>query len=251
MSGFRAFYDFSKNGEPREGGRAELSAEESRHLCGSLRAVDGDRVDIFDLSGKVFECEICGASPKRALVKVLRRAPPAKPKFAVYLAQCLPKGKTFDDIIRQCVEIGAAGIFPLVSERTLVRIENSEKAKKLEKWNSHVVEAVKQSANFSSFEMAEPESLKSFLESRTGGFGLKIAASLRAGTLPILEILRENDAESVCILVGPEGDLTEAEYDAAEKAGFLPATLGQNVMKCDTAAVFAMSASIAGMQCKK
>ena len=105
------------------------------------------------------------------------------------------------------------------------------------------VEAVKQSANFCSFEIAEPTGLGDFLRSRSGGFDLKIVASLRSGAKPISHILNScGSPNGVCMLVGPEGDLTGEEYDMAEAAGFIPATLGKNVMKCDTAALFALSA---------
>ncbi len=235
MAGFRAYFDFG-GGVPRV---AALSPDESRHLCGSLRARAGDAVDLFDLAGNVRHCTLVSPSQKRAELEVGEAVEVPAPKPRVYLAQSLPKGKTFDDIVRQSVEVGAAGVFPLLSERTQVKISDSER--KSAKWTAHVVEAVKQSGNFVKFEMPEPRKISDFLSS--ADFDLKIVASLEDGSKPIAEILRAAPRpKSVCVLVGPEGDLSPAEYALARGAGFLPATLGRNVMKCDTAALFALSA---------
>ncbi len=241
MSGFRAFFDFGAH--PSGAAPLRLSPDESRHLCGSLRAREGDIVDLFDLSGRVKRCRIVSADPKCAELIVEGDIPVPHSSMRVYLAQCLPKGKVFDDIIRQSVEIGISGIFPIFSSRTQVRMDECKSDKKCSKWRARVVEAVKQSANFCSFEIAEPTGLGDFLRSRSGGFDLKIVASLRSGAKPISHILNScGSPNGVCMLVGPEGDLTGEEYDMAEAAGFIPATLGKNVMKCDTAALFALSA---------
>ena len=114
MSGFRAYFDFgSAAAEPRA---ITLSVEESNHLCGSLRAAEGDEADAFDLRGNIFKCRIARADKKRAQLEIIRRVPPAPRNVEISLVQCLPKGRTFDDIIRQCVEIGAARVYPAVSQ---------------------------------------------------------------------------------------------------------------------------------------
>jgi len=244
MAGFRAYCELA--GLPREiGSLAELSPSESRHLCGSLRAKNGDVADLFDLSGNVARCEIVRADQKRAVLKIVGSVA-AKPKASeVFIAQCLPKGKTFDDIIRQAVEVGAAGVFPLLSERVQVKIDPAEAGRKAEKWRLHVVEAVKQSANFAKFDLPPARKLADFLRESSSGFDLKIVASLREGSAPVGKILSQNSGyKKACILIGPEGDLSCAEYDLAESFGFVPASLGDNVMKCDTAALFALSAAI-------
>lgn len=247
MAGFRAYFDFSDSSP--NGGTIQLSPEESRHLCGSLRAKAGDRVDAFDLCGNVKQCELIDPNPKKALLKIVEPIFVPPQNTEIFIAQCMPKGKVFDDIIRQSVEIGAAGIFPLMSERSQVKIEESEKSKKIGKWRVHIAEAVKQSANFFGFKIGEPKSIKDFLASDAPKFDLKIVASLQSGSKPIIEILKAAQSpKRVCILIGPEGDMSENEYAAASEAGFLPATLGKNVMKCDTAAIFALSAAAAYLQ---
>lgn len=246
MSGFRAYCDFSDFGggeNVRAGDFVRLGAGESRHLCGSLRARAGDFADVFDLRGNVFACSLAEASQKSAVLEVRERIVPPEPSPKIFIAQCLPKSAAFDEIIRQGVELGAAGIFPLASERAVVRIDPAEADRKARKWADKCAEAVKQSANLSRFEMSHPSPLSDFLAS-SGRFDAKIVASLRGNARPVLGLMSSEfsvGAGSVCILIGPEGDLTDREYDAAERAGFLPASLGENVMKCDTAAVCALA----------
>ncbi len=245
MAGFRAYFDFSQNSRIEIGDEIALSPDESRHLCGSLRANSGDLVDAFDLSGNVKRCQIISDNPKHTTLKILQNIEIPTRQVEIFIAQCMPKGKTFDDIIRQSVEIGAAGVIPLLSEHSQVKIPDSEKSKKLEKWEIRVAEAVKQSANFFSFDIPTPESLDKFLQNSAKNFDLKIVASLEDGALPISEVLKRNQtAKKICALIGPEGDLSANEYAYARSAGFLPVTLGKNVMKCDTAAIFTLSAII-------
>lgn len=249
MAGFRAFYE--SDAAPQPGGEIFLSPEESRHLCGSLRAKTGDAVSVFDLDGMVWECRISKADQKRAALEALAPVKAEAPKAKVHIAQCLPKGKTFDDIIRQSVEVGASGIFPLMSEHSQVRLDEKDALKKHEKWRTQVVEAVKQSANFSGYGLAPAQTFKDFM-ANLPNFDLKLVASLQEGTQPILKTLRERgeSAKSICVLVGPEGDLSESEYSMAKDAGFLPCTLGANVMKCETAALFSLSAICAYLSAK-
>lgn len=245
MSGFRAFFDFG-DGETPVADTLTLSEGESRHLCGALRAARLDKVDAFDLSGKVAHCEIAEASAKRAVLRVLSvdntRADSSRPK--IYLAQCLPKGKVFDEIIRQCLEAGASGLIPIVSSRTISRPDPADAERKLEKWRLHVIEAKKQSGNLDMFDIRAPMDFNAFIAKTAPSFDLKIVASLKSGAIPILSAAKaeQNAVNNVCILIGPEGDMTDAEYKEAFDAGFAGVTLGRNVMKCDTAAISAIAA---------
>ncbi len=253
MSGFRAYFENLKDAE--SGGALFLSAEESRHLCGALRAQKSDKVDVFDLSGTVLECEISAASPKKAELKILSKRGLKDGRTPIILAQCMPKGKTFDDIIKSAVQLGASAIVPIVSERTIVRFSNAkDRLSKLEKWRAQIVEAVKQSANMLALKIFEPVDFCDFIK-RADFFipagCVKIVASLDAeNPEPMLSILEEKNPDGACVLIGPEGDLSKEEYKAAYLEGFVPATLGGNVMKSDVAACFSISVCSAYFQKK-
>ena len=239
MAGFRTYFDFnSYNGE----NSIFLSEEESNHLCGSLRAKIGDNVDAFDLSGNIFKCEILTANKKRTNLKILEKIPPQEKSTEVYLLQCLPKGKTFDEIIRQAVEVGASGIYPIMSQFSQVRLDETDAIKKQQKWISQVVEAIKQSSNFSGFEIFKPNSFNITIANMPN-FDLKIVASLQENSKRIADIFKtlKSIPKKIAILIGPEGDMSTQEYKIASDYGFIPATLGKNVLKSETAALTAIS----------
>jgi 16S rRNA (uracil1498-N3)-methyltransferase len=245
MAGFRAYHENLSAAKP--GDILALSPEESRHLCGALRAKADDRVGVFDLASNVFAARILKVSPKCAHVELLAKSVVPTPKPKITIAQCLPKGGTFDAIISQSVQLGVSGIYPIVSERTIVRLDAKDAAKKHVKWTAQVVEAVKQSANMSGLRLAPVAFFKDFLKSLPAN-SLKIVASLeRDKTKPLLSILETANEpfDELCILIGPEGDLSESEYSAAYDAGLIPADLGCNVMKSDIAAAFCASVASA------
>ncbi len=253
MSGFRAYFEDLKGVEVDA--EIFLSGDESRHLCGALRAQKADKVEVFDLSNKVCECEILNSSPKKTQLKILSCQELKDERAPLILAQCMPKGKTFDDIIKTAIQLGATAIIPIVSERTIVRFTDAkERTQKLEKWRGQIIEAVKQSANMLALKIFEPTDFGAFLKNVDSILPEKttrIVASLEAeNPKPILSILEEENADGACVLIGPEGDLSQGEYRAAYAENFAPATLGKNVMKSEVAAAYSISVCSAFFQTK-
>lgn len=246
MAGFRAY--FENVASLTEEANFELSADESRHLCGALRAKVGDEVDVFDLSANVAKCKIVNSDSRAAGLCVLKKSRALRANSEIILVQGLPKGKTFDDIIAICVQLGVTKICPVFSEHCVVKLDAKERAKKLAKWRQQVVEAVKQSANLAALCVAEPVDFDEFIKRESQNLDVKniakFIASLDAENPPsLLSALKAkaNSATGACILVGCEGDFSKSEYQTAYAAGFSPVTLGQNVLKSDIAAAYCAS----------
>jgi 16S rRNA (uracil1498-N3)-methyltransferase len=242
MPDFRAFC------QPTEATPAEirLNAAESHHLVAVNRCGRGDPVTAFDGRGREWLCECIDPSKAAAILRVKesRQAPPRPHNLT--LAQAMPKGSTMDEIVRQATEIGVARIVPLVSERTQVHLDGDRAGRKVEKWQTAAVEAAKQCGNPWLPEIAPVQELASFLASPIS-HDLKLVASLHAGAGSLKKIIAHHRAKhpegprSVLWLVGPEGDFSAAEMTAAVMAGFAPVSLGPLVLRCDTAAVYALS----------
>ena len=223
-----------------------LGAEESHHLVVVNRCGRGDPVVAFDGHGHEWLCTCADPAKGGALLQVreFRQATPLP--FAITLAQALPKGATMDEIVRQATEIGAARIVPLLSERTQVHLDGDRAGKKVEKWRTTAIEAAKQCGNPWVPEIAPIQKLTEFLAA-TGDGELKLIASLQPGAASLKTALahfRTKHARAprrVLWLIGPEGDLSPAELTAAIVAGFVPVTLGPLVLRCDTAALCALS----------
>lgn len=225
-------------------------ADESHHLVAVNRCGRGDPVVAFDGRGREWFCECTDPAKSAAVLRVKESRQATPLPCAITLAQALPKGATMDDIIRQATELGAARIVPLVSERTQVHLEADRQDKKLEKWRTTAIEAAKQCGNPWLPELGAVQKFSTFLASAKD-YDLKLVASLHPGATSLKAAIahyrsrhsagRPNAPHKVLWLVGPEGDFSPAEMTAAVMAGFAPITLGPLVLRCDTAAVAALS----------
>ena len=223
-----------------------LGADESHHLVVVNRCSRGDPVVAFDGRGREWSCECADAAKSGAVLRVRATTQAAPLPCALTLAQALPKGATMDEIVRQATELGAARIVPLMTERTQVHFDADRADKKVEKWRVAAIEAAKQCGNPWVPEIAPVTRLDELF--RAGGeFDLKLVASLHAGAKPlrpIVDVCRAQHGRApqrVLWLVGPEGDFSPAEMAACAAAGVVPVTLGPLVLRCDTAAVAALS----------
>ncbi|MDF3058408.1 MAG: rRNA methyltransferase [Rariglobus sp.] len=242
MSDFRVFAPAPVQGT------ISLPPGESHHLVTVNRARAGDTVIAFDGRGTEWTCELTDARKAGATLRVTALHTRAPLPCAITLAQALPKGGVMDDIVRHATELGAARIVPLETERTQVHLDGDRSDKKIEKWRIVALEAAKQCGNPFLPEITAVQPLAAFLASDvTRGAQLKLVASLHPGARPLRECTTVFRSEHGCApatavwLVGPEGDFSPAEIQAAQAAGFIPVTLGPLVLRCDTAATAAIS----------
>ncbi|MFM8831249.1 MAG: RsmE family RNA methyltransferase, partial [Spartobacteria bacterium] len=115
---------------------ATLDAEESHHCLNVLRLSEGDRVTVFDGAGREGQAVIASTTGAKAKLKISSSTTTPPPPCAITLAQAVPKGKNMDLIVQKAVELGAARIIPLLSDRTIVQIDADEAGKKREKWSA-------------------------------------------------------------------------------------------------------------------
>lgn len=230
----------------REPVEIRLSAEESHHLVSVNRAKAGDTVVAFDGRGTEWICALAGDRKTEAVLTV-RFSQKIKPlPYEITLGQALPKGKFMDAIVRKATEIGVARIAPLESERTEVRLDADRQDNKLEKWQAAAIEAAKQCGNAYVPEILPVQKAAAFMDA-SRGHDLKLIASLQPGAKSLKAVLAAFQAAAgraprqVLWLVGPEGDFTPAEMSRSKTAGFEPVTLGPLVLRCETAAIYALS----------
>lgn len=242
MPDFRAFCS-PATAEPAE---IVLDAGESHHLVAVNRAQVGATVVAFDGRGTEWICELTADRKQAAVLKVRfrQKAPPLP--YAITLGQALPKGPSMDAIVRKATEIGVARIAPLESERTQVHFDGDRSGRKIEKWQTAALEAAKQCGNPFLPEIAPVQTAIAFMDAARG-YDLKLIASLQPGAKSLKSVLASLSGGSaarprkVVWLIGPEGDFTTAELSHARTCGFEPITLGPLVLRCETAAVYALS----------
>jgi 16S rRNA (uracil1498-N3)-methyltransferase len=223
-----------------------LTEAESHHLTAVNRATKGATVVAFDGKGSEWICELVSADRKAAHLKV-RFAQKAKSlPWRITLGQAIPLGGAMDSIVRKATEIGVSKIVPLESERTQVHLDGDRSDRKIGKWQVAALEAAKQCGNPWLPEIGPVTPASAFMESAKG-YDLKLIASLQPGAKSLKSVLalyrssHERPPFEVLWLVGPEGDFTPAEMSRSSATGFEPITLGQLVLRCETAAIYALS----------
>lgn len=242
MPDFRAFCQ-PASAEPAE---LTLSPDESHHLVIVNRARVGDTVVAFNGKGTEWICELVSDKRQAATLKVRFKQAIKPLPYEITLGQALPKGPGMDAIVRKATEIGVARIAPLESERTQVHLDDDRSEKKIEKWQTAALEAAKQCGNAFLPEVQAVANAGQFM-SAARGYDLKLIASLQPGAKSLKSVLSAFNAANgrpprkVVWLIGPEGDFTPAELSMARSEGFEPITLGPLVLRCETAAVYALS----------
>ncbi len=216
-----------------------LTGEEARHLTQVLRIKPGETVTVFDGCGRRVEAEVLTATRDHVSLRLGDTECPPPPLPAITLAQAVPKGKNMDFIVQKSVELGVSSIYPLVTRNTVVQPGEG----KSDKWRRTALEACKQCGQDTLPTIADPLSFDHWLASQAEAPGLKIIASLAPGARPLREVLhRFPGTAAATLLVGPEGDFTPDETTAALAAGFLPVSLGEIVLRVETATLFCISA---------
>lgn len=238
MSGFKSYYTGPMT---QIGSHVQLNKDESHHLINVLRAREGSAITLFDGTGGAWNGSLIETHPKHAVVKIETSLQLPLPSCKIILAQGMPKAKGMEQIIQKATEIGISKIIPLKTARTELRLDGERQEKRIERWHTTAVEACKQSGNLLIPEITQIQSIKEFLKSTEDRDFLKLIASLEQDAEP-LKIYLKNKTPSLLIwLIGPEGDFTQDEYQMARNSGFLPVSLAKNVLRIETAVVYALS----------
>jgi 16S rRNA (uracil1498-N3)-methyltransferase len=220
-----------------------LDDAETHHALDVLRIKAGERATVFNGQGAEAMVEFASVDKGRVALKRISVSKSDPLACEIVLAQAIPKGKNMDLIVEKAVELGAAAIIPLMSERTIVKADAREALGKREKWQRVAIEAAKQCGQNWLPRVHTPVTPKDFFLSGEK-FDLMLIASLQQDSRPVKETLAElggKQPRRVLILVGPEGDFTPAEVNLAKSNGCRPVTLGPIILRTETAAIYCLS----------
>jgi 16S rRNA (uracil1498-N3)-methyltransferase len=223
-----------------------LSDSEAHHARDVLRMKRGDRAVLFNGRGREITAEIVDLAGDEVRLRRLQATETPPLRCRITLGQAVPKGKNMDLIVQKAVEIGAAEVAPLISERTIVDLGPKEAEQKQAKWQQITIEAAKQCGQNWLPQVTAPRKLKDFF-SHTSSFDLRLIGSLQPDAIHLKKILADytdqhrDRPRNVLMLVGPEGDFTPAELGLAKTHGCLPITLGPIILRVETAAIYCLS----------
>jgi 16S rRNA (uracil1498-N3)-methyltransferase len=225
-----------------------LCESESHHCLNVLRLKEGDKINAFNGQGEEVHTEIKIATKSQVQLKKSQPTQSIKSKTQIVLGQAIPKGKNMDLIIEKATELGISEIYPIISDRSIVRISSNELVKKQEKWQRVAIEACKQSGQNWLPKVHIPKKPEELIQSDQLKYDLLLIASLQKESNHFKKILSEYQIShqnikprSVLILIGPEGDFTPSEINVALNFGCAPMTLGPIVLRSETAALYSLS----------
>ena len=247
-----------------------LGGSESHHARDVLRLQSGGRVVVFNGRGHEITAEIVRVDREEIHLRKMHEARVPPLPCRITLAQAIPKGKNMDLIVQKAVEIGAAEIAPLISERTIVHLEAEEATQKQAKWQQVAIEAAKQCGQNWLPIVQRPKTPRDFFltveagvtpaqdsrmqpVSASGGplqktgSELRLIGSLQSDAVHLKMVLADYEREhrvrptSVLMCIGPEGDFTPAELNLARSNGCRPITLGPIILRVETAAIYCLS----------
>lgn len=225
-------------------GQLELPEPEARHAVQVLRLAPGDPVAVHDGAGTVLHCVVQSASRRAVTLQVRERHRHPRTGPELTLFQAVAKARYMDAIIQKATELGVSRLVPVLTERSVPRLAETEAAHKAARWREVAIEAMKQCGTPWLPEIPPPAPLGEVL-ARSEPFDLALVAALMPGAEAPRRVLApfrgRGGSLRVAVWVGPEGDFTGAELDAIVRAGARPVTLGPRVLRCDTAALWCLS----------
>ncbi|SRR6266513_56046 len=219
------------------GAEIELPGRVARH-CAVLRLRSGDPVILFNGEGGEFSAELTRVSREGARARVIsRQTPERESPLAIALAQCVSSGDRMDATLQKSTELGVFRIFPIASERAVVKLSTDRADRRLTHWRNVVVAACEQCGRNRVPEVAPITDLTSFLK-QAAGDGLRLLLAPDADR----DLKQLEPPSRVTLLVGPEGGLAPDERQRAERSGFVPIRFGPRVLRTETASLAAIAA---------
>ena len=215
-----------------------LSPEESHHLARVLRVEAGQELTLFDGEGTRAEGVVDTVTKKEVTVRITARETVPPPAVEITLIQAVCKPDRFELILQKATELGIRRIQPVISTHTVNRSKEPEK--QLERWQTIVRNAAQQCGTAWLPEFLPVQKFSATAWNADAVF----IGSLHPNAKPFRQVFQGLDRAKIktaALMIGPEGDFTEEEVNAAVAAGAIPVTFGKQILRTETAAIFGLS----------
>ncbi len=215
-----------------------VEGDAAHHIARVLRLAAGDVLTVFDGGGGEYAGRIEAMGKGTVVVQVGERcAVERESPLSLTLAQGVSRGERMDWVVQKAVELGVSRLVPVLTERSVVRLDPRQALSKQRHWQGIAIAACEQCGRDRVPEVAVPVPLAELLHGLGAGGSRLLLSPEGTATL---EDLGPPQA-TLTVLIGPEGGLSEGERRAARAQGFQALRLGPRVLRTETAAVVALA----------
>lgn len=220
-----------------------ITDADAHHIARSLRMAEGDALTVCDGEGGEYKCALTRIRDEECIAEIVERIESASESpIEITLCMAYPKGDKLETVIQKAVELGASRIIPFESSRCIKR----PKAEKAEKQTARLAriaeEAAKQCGRAKIPEVTRPMSFKEMLDFASGTSLSLICYENEDGRTIKSELSAREMPESISVIVGSEGGFSPDEVATALDAGCVSVSLGNRILRCETAPDYALSA---------
>lgn len=212
------------------------------HIKNVLRLSENEKIEISNKDGKCFVAKISSIQSDAIIATILeQRQGLNEPDTKVVLFQGLPKASKMDFIIQKTVEIGIYEIYPVITDRTIVKIKDVKKVnKKIERWNKIALEAAKQCKRDIVPKINNVINFDKMLDMLSNEKNI-IVPYEDEKSLSVKEILRDCNRNTINLIIGPEGGFETEEIRRLKNIDASIVTLGPRILRSETAGMVALS----------
>ena len=221
-----------------------LLGEDVNHIKNVLRYKVGDDIQVCDESEMRYFTKIESMTNHEIWLKILDLSfDSTEPNIKITLYQALPKSDKMDFIIQKCTELGVIDFVPVITDRVIVKIDEKNGTKKVERWSKIAEEAAKQSGRQVIPHVENITKLENIVENLSK-YDIVIVPYECEKDCTLKNILKSTDVniQNIAVIIGPEGGFSEKDIERLENSGKVSkVSLGRRILRTETAGIATVS----------
>lgn len=225
----------------------KITGNDVNHIKNVLRHKIGDKITICNVSdSQDYDCEITELEEKEIICNIIQKIEDtAESNIKVTIFQGLPKADKMELVIQKSVELGVYDITPVEMKRCIVKLNDKDKIKKIQRWQKIAEVAAKQSGRNIVPKINEIQSIKSICELKKEYDIVLLAYENEKENTIKQELQKLKQLEKaelkIGVIIGPEGGINTSEVEMLENAGAKIITLGKRILRTETVALSILS----------
>lgn len=233
------------NPEQVEDGLIRITGSDVNHIKNVLRIRRGEEMLVSDGTGRDYLCQAEEIAGQEVTVRILETEEEGRElPSRIWLFQGLPKSDKMEFIIQKAVELGAAGIVPVSTRNTVVKLDPKKEEAKVKRWQVIAESAAKQSKRSLVPRVSGIMTLKEafdYVESQ--GFSVRLIPYEHEAGMDgtKTELDAAGPGQDIAVFIGPEGGFDEREIELALSKGVRPISLGRRILRTETAGLALLS----------